>query len=192
MTTETEKEITQTAPATPVAPAPAAGGDDRRRPGGRMKRERRAPSRAPRARSEFDQRIIAMRRVTRVVSGGRRFSFSVAVVIGNKKGKVGVGIGKAGDTALAIDKAVRSAKKNLITIPLTKDSSIAHDVSAKYCASVVAIMPVRGRGLVAGSSIRPVLELGGVTNVVTKLHSGSKNMLNNARAAVEALKTLKA
>ena len=132
-----------------------------------------------------------MRRVARVVSGGRRFSFSVAVIIGNKKGKVGVGIGKAGDTSLAIDKAVRNAKKNLITVALSKDSSIAHDVSAKYCASQVMIMPVKGRGLVAGSSVRPVLELAGITNVLAKLNSGSKNSLNNARVAIEALKELK-
>ncbi len=188
--TTTTENTTNTTPAAEVASTAAPRESERR--GGRIKRERRPSSRPPRARSEFDQRIIAMRRVTRVVSGGRRFSFSVAIVIGNKKGKVGVGIGKAGDTSLAIDKAVRSAKKNLITVPLTKDSSIAHDVSAKYCASVVAIMPVAGRGTVAGSSIRPVLELGGITNVIAKMHSGSKNTLNNARAAIEALKTLKA
>ena len=126
------------------------------------------------------------------MAGGRRFSFSVAIIIGNRKGKVGVGLGKAGDTAQGIDKAVRDAKKNLITIPLTGDSSIAHEVSAKYCASLVSIMPVKGRGLVAGSSVRPVLELAGVTNVIAKLHSGSKNGLNNARAAIEALRNLKA
>lgn len=136
--------------------------------------------------------MINIRRVARVIAGGRRFSFSVALIIGNKKGKVGVGLGKAGDTTLAIDKAVRNAKKNLITVALTKDSSIAHDVSAKYCASRVMLMPARGRGLVAGSSVRPVLELAGITNTVAKIHSGSKNGLNNARAAIEALKELKA
>jgi small subunit ribosomal protein S5 len=136
--------------------------------------------------------MITIRRVARVVAGGRRFSFSVALIIGNKKGKVGVGLGKAGDTTLAIDKAVRDAKKHMITLALTKDNSIAHEVSAKYCAARVAFMPAHGRGLVAGSSVRPVLELAGVTNVVAKIHSGSKNGLNNARAAIEALKKLKA
>lgn len=136
--------------------------------------------------------MITIRRVARVVAGGRRFSFSVAIIIGNKKGKVGVGLGKAGDTTLAIDKATRNAKKNLITVPLTKDNSIAHDVKGKFTASVVRLQPAPGRGLVAGSSVRPVLELAGVTNVVAKLHSGSKNGLNNARAAIEALKSLKA
>ncbi len=153
---------------------------------------RRPSTRRPERKSEFDQRMITIRRVARVVAGGRRFSFSVAIIIGNKKGKVGVGLGKAGDTTLAIDKAVRNAKKNMITVPLTKNSSIAHDISAKYCASVVSLMPARGRGLVAGSSVRPVLELAGITDIVAKIHSGSKNGLNNARSAIEALKTLKA
>ncbi len=163
------------------------------RPGGRPGGPggNRGP-RPPRAKSEFDQKMINIRRVARVVAGGRRFSFSVAIIIGNKKGKVGVGLGKAGDTTLAIDKAVRDAKKHMITINLTKDTSIAHEVDAKYCAARVSLMPARGRGLVAGSSVRPVLELGGVTNVVAKIHSGSKNGLNNARAAIEALKQLKA
>lgn len=136
--------------------------------------------------------MINIRRVARVVAGGRRFSFSVAIIIGNKKGKVGVGLGKAGDTTLAIDKATRNAKKNLITVALTKNSSIAHGVEAKYNASRVSLNPAPGRGLVAGSSVRPVLELAGVTNIVAKIHSGSKNGLNNARAAVEALRKLKA
>ena len=185
---DTSLELTPVA--TPVAAAPARaprrGGRDQR-PGGR-----RQSSRPPRAKSEFDQKMINIRRVSRTVAGGRRFSFSVALIIGNKKGKVGVGLGKAGDTTLAIDKAVRDAKKRMITVALTKDSSIAHEVSAKYAASRVALLPVRGRGLVAGSSVRPVLELAGITNTVAKLNSGSKNGLNNARAAIEALKSLKA
>ena len=166
---------------------------DRRggKPGGRGGRPQGRGGR-PERKSEFDQRMITIRRVARVVAGGRRFSFSVAIIIGNKKGKVGVGLGKAGDTTLAIDKAVRNAKKNMITVNLTKDSSIAHEVAAKYCASVVTFMPAHGRGLVAGSSVRPVLELAGITNIVAKIHSGSKNGLNNARAAIEALKKLKA
>ncbi len=151
----------------------------------------RVSVRVSRVRSEFDQKIINIRRVARVVAGGRRFSFSVAMIIGNKKGKVGVGLGKAGDTTLAIDKAVRDAKKNLITVNLRKDNSITHDVSAKYCASRVALMPTPGRGLVAGSSVRSVLELAGITNTVAKIHSGSKNGLNNAQATIKALNQLK-
>lgn len=138
-------------------------------------------------RSEFDQKIIGIRRVTRVVAGGRRFSFSVSMVIGDKKGRVGVGLGKATDTALAIEKATRDAKKRLITLALTGSKSIPTEVSAKYGASQVAIRPSKGRGLVAGSSVRTVLELAGVRDVTAKMLSRSKNPINNARAAIKAL-----
>lgn len=178
-----------------VAEVPAEGATEERRGGRGERRGRRGRPRENRQRearkSEFDQRIINIRRVARVVAGGRRFSFSVAIIIGNKKGKVGVGLGKAGDTSQAIDKAVRDAKKNMITVPLTKNNSIAHEVAAKYCSARVAIMPVKGRGLVAGSSVRSVLELAGITDSIAKIHSGSKNGLNNARVAIEALKNLK-
>lgn len=186
VSTELTVEVVAPVVAPALTRAPRGRGGRDQRPGGR-----RQSSRPPRAKSEFDQKMITIRRVSRTVAGGRRFSFSVALIIGNKKGKVGVGLGKAGDTTLAIDKAVRNAKKNMITVALTKDSSIAHEVSAKYTASRVELIPVRGRGLVAGSSVRPVLELAGITNIVAKIHSGSKNGLNNARAAIEALKSLK-
>lgn len=156
------------------------------------RRARRGTRRDERVRSEFDQKIISIRRVTRVMAGGRRFSFSVSIVIGNRKGKVGVGIGKAGDTQLAIEKAVRNARKNLIEIPLNKHQHIPHDINIKLSSSEVMIMPAPGRGLVAGSSVRTVLELGGVKDVTAKIFSRSKNKLNNARAAVAALKKLKA
>lgn len=199
-----EIETPNDAPATAAAPAEAAaaptentrGGDqrgrgrggDRRggRPGGRSR------ERAPRERSEFDQATLDVRRVARVMAGGRRFSFSVTVVIGDKKGRVGVGLGKGADTALAIDKAVRAAKKALITVPLTAGRSIEHDVQAKYASSTVEIIPSKGRGLVAGSAMRTVLEYAGVTDVIAKIHTRSKNKLTIARATVEALKSLQA
>lgn len=198
-TTETEVStmVEDASDATPTADAPApdtqnrrGGGDanNRRNP----RRARRAPRREERVRSEFDQKIISIRRVTRVMGGGRRFTFSVAIVIGNRKGKVGVGIGKAADTQLAIEKAVKNARKNLIEIPLNKHQHIPHDAHVKVASSEVMIMPAPGRGLVAGSSVRTVLELGGVKDVTAKIFSRSKNKLNNARAAVEALKRLKA
>jgi small subunit ribosomal protein S5 len=162
----------------------ARGGSGR--PGGRSPRER-----APRERSEFEQATLEVRRVARVMAGGRRFSFSVTVVIGDKKGRVGVGIGKGADTALAIDKAVRSAKKALFTVPLTKDRSIKHEVHAKYASSIVEIIPSPGRGVVAGSAMRVVLEHAGVTNVIAKIQTRTKNKLTIARATVAALKTLK-
>jgi small subunit ribosomal protein S5 len=147
--------------------------------------------RAPRERSEFDQVTIDARRVARVMAGGRRFNFSLVVVIGDRKGRVGVGLGKGVDTALAIDKATRDAKKNLITVVRTKTGSIPHQVTRKYASSTVEIVPSAGRGLVAGSAIRTVLDLAGVTDVVTKIHSRSKNKLTIARATIEALKDLR-
>lgn len=193
---EATKETEMTATQKVVADAPAAEG---RRPRARVnddrrgsRRPRRGGRREERVRPEYDQKIISIRRVTRVMAGGRRFSFSVSIVIGDKKGKVGVGIGKAGDTQLAIEKAVRNAKKNMITVVLNKHMHIPHDVEAKLASSDVFIMPAPGRGLVAGSSVRTVLELAGVRDVTAKLFSRSKNKLNNARAAIAALKKLKA
>jgi small subunit ribosomal protein S5 len=199
----TSEAVVPTVATTPDAPAGDAtrrppfrrgpGGNDRRggAGGNRNDRRPRRQARPERVRPEFEQKIISIRRVTRVMAGGRRFSFSVAMVIGDKKGKVGVGIGKAGDTQLAIEKAVRDAKRDMITIPMNKDGHIPHDAHVKYASSEVMIQPAPGRGLVAGSSVRTVLEMGGVKDVTAKIFSRSKNKLNNARAAVEALKQLK-
>ena len=153
-------------------------------------KNKRSSRRPEKPRSEYDQKIISIRRVVRVVKGGRRFSFSVAMISGNKKGSVGVGVGKASDTALAIEKATRSAKKAMIKVPLDKNMRIAHDVSAKYTSSVVNIMPSPEKGMVAGSSVRNGLELAGVKDVTAKVMSRSKNKLNNARAAIKALEQL--
>lgn len=194
-TTPTTQPVPQ-AQDTAAQAAPARAGSDRRSPrpgaGGRRpdSRASRGPRRDERPRSEFDQKTLEIRRVSRTVAGGRRFNFSVAMVVGDRKGAVGVGLGKAGDTAAAIDKAVRAAKKNVIRIPLTKNKSLRHDVSAKFGSSEIVLYPAVGRGLVAGSSLRTVLELAGITDVTGKVLSRSKNKVNNARAAVEALKTL--
>lgn len=158
---------------------------NRRSPGKRRRggpREERRP--------EFDSKIVSIRRVTRVVAGGRRFSFSVALVAGDRKGRVGVGTGKASDTALAIEKAMRAAKKNMMRVPTTKEMNIPHEVEAKYCASEVLLIPAKGRGIAAGGAVRTVLELAGVQDVTGKILSRSKNHLNNARATMKALKEL--
>lgn len=144
-----------------------------------------------RVKPEYDQKILNIRRVARVATGGRRFQFSVAMVVGNRKGSVGVGTGKAGDTSLAIDKAVRAAKKNLIKVPTTKTLSIPHDVKVKYSSARVFIQPAPGRGLSAGSAVRDVLDLAGVKDVNGKIFSGSKNKLNIARATIKALSSLR-
>lgn len=140
--------------------------------------------------SEFDQKIVSIRRVTRVVAGGRRMSFSVAIIIGNRKGAVGLGTGKAIDTSLAINKAVKNAKKNMIWVKTTKTHSLPHEISAKFSSSEVAMFPNRGKGLVSGSATRDILLLAGITNVTSKFHSGSKNKLNNAKATIQALSQL--
>lgn len=157
----------------------------------RRKNERRPSKRPERARQEFDNKIISVRRVTRVVSGGRRFSFSIAIVIGDKKGRVGVGTGKAGDTPIAIEKATRDAKKNMVKIPLTEQGSITHPVETKYSSARVSLMPAPGKGIIAGSAVRVVLELAGVKAVSSKILSRSKNQLNIARATIKALGKLK-
>jgi small subunit ribosomal protein S5 len=161
------------------------------RGGDRHKNERRPSRRPERAKQEFDNKVISVRRVTRVVSGGRRFSFSIAVVVGDRKGKVGVGIGKAGDTPIAIEKAIRSAKKSMVKISLTPKNSIAHPVETKYSSARVSIMPAPGKGMIAGSAVRVVLEMAGVKEVSAKILSRSKNKLNIARATVKALMQLK-
>ena len=139
-----------------------------------------------RVKPEFDQKILNIRRVTRVVAGGRRFSFSVAIVAGDRKGSIGLGLGKAGDTALAINKALRNAKKNMVRLNLTKTMSIPHELSAKFSSSYVILRPNKGRGLVAGSVIRDIVKLSGVKDVTGKILSNSKNKLNNAKAVMAA------
>jgi len=146
---------------------------------------------AERVKPEFDQKTINVRRVARVVSGGRRFSFSVALVAGDKNGRVGVGIGKAGDTALAVEKSLNKAKKMMIRVPMTDKKSIAHEVMAKFKSARVVLRPAPGRGLVAGSAVRVVLSLAGLHDVNAKIVSRSKDKLNIARATVLALSQLK-
>lgn len=144
-----------------------------------------------RPKPEFDQKMVSIRRVTRVVAGGRRMTFAVALAIGDKKGSVGLGTGKGGDTAIAINKALRQAKKNMFKIKTVKDMSIPHEISGKFSSSKLTIMPNHGKGLVAGSTVRDMLILAGLKNVTAKLHSGSKNKLNNARVAYKTLYQLK-
>ena len=138
------------------------------------------------ARSDFLNKVIDIRRVSRVVKGGRRFSFSVSMVVGDKKGRVGVGLGKGADTIIAIEKATNQAKKNLVTVAINKDGTIPHDVYSKYSASKIQIHPSK-KGLVASGAVRVVLDLAGVRQAAGKIITRSKNHLNNARATVSAL-----
>jgi small subunit ribosomal protein S5 len=187
-------EETATTPktATPAgntsAPRGAAGSGDSQRPPFRKRNFRKPGGKRPeRAKPEYDQKIISIRRVTRVMAGGRRFSFSVVMVIGDRKGRVGIGIGKATDTALAIGKAINSAKKNMVQFKLNEKSSIDHSVEAKYNSARIALRPNYGRGVVAGSSVRIIMELAGIRDITGRVISRSKNKLNNAQATLRAL-----
>ena len=155
------------------------GRSDRR--GGRPRREA--------VEREFDQTIIDLARVTRVMAGGKRMRFRATVVIGDRKGRVGLGTGKALDVSEAINKAVNSAKKDLITIPLF-EGTLPHEVRVKLGAAKILLKPASdGTGIIAGGAVRSVLDLGGVPNVAAKM-LGSRNKLNNARATMKALKLL--
>ncbi len=164
------------------------GNPNNKREGG----DRKPRSFFERPKPEFEQKMVSIRRVTRVVAGGRRMTFAVALAIGDKKGSIGLGTGKGGDTAIAIAKALRQAKKTMFKIKTTKEMSIEREVSSKFSSSKLEMMPNRGKGLVAGSTVRDMLILAGLKNITAKLHSGSKNKLNNARVTYKTLYQLKA
>ena len=141
-------------------------------------------------REEFEESIVNIGRVTKVVKGGRRFRFTALVVVGNKNGTVGFGTGKAKEVPDAIKKAVDMAFKNLTTISI-KGTTIAHDIEHKYNASQVLLKPAsEGTGVIAGGALRPVLELAGIQDILTK-SIGSNNPNTVVRATVEALGRLK-
>lgn len=143
-----------------------------------------------REKPEFEQKLLDLARVTRVVKGGRRFSFRATLVIGNRKGKVGVGVAKGSDVSVAISKAYNDAKKCLIDVK-TSNGTITHDVWKKMGSAKVLLKPAkRGRGIIAGGAVRAVIGLAGIRDVVSKSF-GTSNKLNVARATIEALKSLK-
>jgi small subunit ribosomal protein S5 len=139
---------------------------------------------------KFEEKIVQIKRVTKVVKGGKKLTFRAVVIIGDGKRKVGVGIGRADDINLAIDKAILNGKKNLINVPLTLNSSIPHVVKAEYGACSIMLRPSTvGTGVIAGGSVRTVLELAGIQNILAK-QFGSSNILNNAKATILALTLL--
>jgi small subunit ribosomal protein S5 len=146
----------------------------------------------PKIKSEFQEKVLEVRRVTRVVAGGKRFSFRATVVVGDKKGRVGIGIAKGLDVAAAVSKAKRQGEKNIIHIPLKEHRTIPYDVEAKYSAARVRIKPAKsGHGLIAGGAAAAVLELAGIKDISAKIMSRTSNKLTNAMATIEALKKLK-
>jgi len=147
--------------------------------------------RSQKPKPEFDQKILDIARVTRVMAGGRRFSFRIAAVIGDRKGKVGVGVAKGSDVSLAMEKAVNNAKKNMISVNIV-DGGIPHEVLVKNKGSRILLKPAKvGRGVIAGGAVRVVCEFAGISNVTAKMLSKSKNKINNARATINALKQLR-
>lgn len=140
---------------------------------------------------EFESKLLDLARVTRVTAGGRRFRFRAVIVIGDKEGKVGVGVAKGLDVAQAVEKATRVAKKNLITIPIINET-IPHETEAKFGPAKVLLRPQKkGRGLVAGGTVRVICNLGGIKNISSKILGRTGNKLNNARATIRALKKFK-
>ncbi len=152
---------------------------------GKPKREWEKPK------DEFDSKLLDLARVTRVAAGGRRFRFRAVVVVGNRMGKVGVGVAKGIDVAQAIEKSTRMARKNLIEVPIIEDT-IPHEVFAKFGPARVLLKPKRrGKGMVAGGTVRILCALAGIKNISSKVLGRTGNKLNNAMATIEALKKLK-
>lgn len=140
---------------------------------------------------EFEEKVIQVSRVSRTVKGGRRMSFRILVAVGNKKGKVGIGVAKSGEVLSGVQKAIRIAKKHLITVPIVKNT-IPHEMKINLGSCIIFFKPAsEGTSIIAGSSVRAVLELAGVKNILTKIIGGS-NQINNARATILALSQLKA
>lgn len=144
-----------------------------------------------RKQTEFEEKVIDIARVTTVVKGGRRFSFSAVVVIGNKKGKVGIGHGKANEVPDAIKKAIKNAQTNIVEVPIINKSTIPHEVNAKFLSSRVLLKPApKGKGIVASGTVRSVVELAGITDIYTKSY-GSRTKQNAAKVTIKALKNLR-
>ncbi len=162
---------------------------DNNRSGGKPQRKGRRNPRREKVKKEFEESVIQIDRVTRVTKGGRQLRFRVSMVIGDQKGRVGFGTGKSSEVMVGIQKGISKAKRNLIQVPIIEDT-IPHAVNYKFKATRVLLFPApEGKGIIAGSSVRKVLELSGVKNVLSKMH-GSRNRLNAAYATIEALKML--
>ena len=168
-------------------PMPQRGG------GGNNRGPRRPQGPRPTVKEEFKEKVLDMRRVTRVTAGGKRFRFRCTLVLGDERGRVAIGVAKGVDVQQAVAKAKSDAKKNMITVSLKDQRTIAHEVMSKYSAAKVLIKPASaGHGLRAGGAVRFVLAFAGIKDATAKILGRTPNKLTNAMATVEALKMLKA
>ncbi len=152
---------------------------------------RRKSNRSREKDTNWQERVVQIRRVSKVVKGGKKLSFRAIVVVGNERGQVGVGVGKASDVIGAVRKGVADGKKQLVDVSLTKSSSIPHPINGRSGAAKVMVRPAApGTGVIAGGAVRTVLELAGIRNILAK-QLGSDNPLNNARATIDALDNLR-
>ena len=160
---------------------------------GQFRKGRRGQNRKQNAPpSEYDQKILDIARVARVTAGGRRFNFRVTIVVGNRKGKVGVATGRGKDVAIAVDKATRNAQKNVFFIPITPEGSIPYATQGKKGSAQVIMMPAKsGRGIVAGGPVRIICDLAGYKDLNAKIIGRTTNKLTNSLATINALKKIK-
>jgi len=153
-------------------------------------RKKKIETKEEKPQSEWSEQVVQISRVTKVVKGGKKLSFRAVVVVGNKKGQVGVGCAKAAEVIIAIQKAITDGRKNLITVPIFK-TTIPHPITGRSGAGKVMLRPAsQGTGIIAGGAVRPVLELAGIENILSK-SQGSKSPLNAANATLDALKSLR-
>jgi len=148
-------------------------------------------SRPREKKDDFDSRVLDLSRVMRMTAGGRRFRFRAGVVVGDGKGRIGFGIAKGADVAAAVEKATRLAKKNVVIVPIV-DETIPHPIEAKFGAAKIMLKPQsKGRGLVAGGTVRIICSMAGIRNISSKKLGHTSNKVNNAKATILALKNLK-
>ena len=187
--TEEIKQVEESTEVTAEVAAPEA--NEAEAPAKRQRsRKKRVETQEVKPESEWKEQVVQIRRVTKVVKGGKKLSFRAIVIVGNQKGQVGVGCAKASEVIIAIQKAIADGRKNLITVPIFK-TTIPHPITGKSGAGAVMLRPAsQGTGVIAGGAVRAVLELAGIENILSR-SLGSKSPLNAANATINALKSLR-
>ena len=191
VSTETEEDITAEVTAELETDDEVDAVENDRKPAKKSRgRKKKIETKEDKPQSEWSEQVVQISRVTKVVKGGKKLSFRAIVVVGNKKGQVGVGCAKASEVIIAIQKAITDGRKNLITVPIFK-TTIPHPITGRSGAGKVMLRPAsQGTGIIAGGAVRPVLELAGIENILSK-SQGSKSPLNAANATLNALKSLR-